>query len=760
MQAPIHIGMTRVQTGFRMPRLCARATIAAVALCLVLPPGLSAQAPEQRRAIDAFRDTLESATDSTLLRIQEARLLAVARQGRTDAFFHLRLGQLALREGALGGLSHYDDAASEYKWVTELAPQWPYAWYGLGLAEFALGDRAGGGRDREPVLARDAWSRATQAFARAAALEPGFAARLEQLAHRVQRERSPEKADVIRDALRRASQDPRGIRSARLVLALGRVQREMGDSGALAAFESYLASGDDRALGKVELGRTRLVAGDLAGGASYFDGADSEDPVAVAEYRADLAPLATDGQLADFDLRRGAARAEMLRRFWTSRDRIELRPDGERLAEHLRRLAVARREFVLVGADGVERFDDRGRIFVRHGEPDDRASFAVSGVEPNESWRYRRSGTDLVLHFVARQAPNDFRLVESMFDVSDVRGGDEMSRNGAPRPEPALHGSSTEQLLRSRSAISPLYRQVPPGRDDQVVDYLARERALGRRGIQVATRSDTHPLRFAQDLGAWGDLAVAGGTGAQPAVQVLFAIPGYAVEPATGAAGIVYPVRVRFVALDTAGNVVASIDTLTRIEPGDRIPANRSLMGRVSVPVRPGRLVGHAAVQYGERAGTTFEIDTLVVPSPGSSELSLGDLLVGTRRGRLLLGFGEGAPPLALSPGGIVRRSDGAELAVEVFGLESGAETRLRVYVAPRDGAEAGSGVALRWRPFPDGQAEAVVRREPGSLGIVRWRKWLALGKLKPGSWTVAVVATDSAGREVRREARLEVEVP
>ncbi len=122
--------------------------------------------------------------------------------------------------------------------------------------------------------------------------------------------------------------------------------------------------------------------------------------------------------------------------------------------------------------------------------------------------------------------------------------------------------------------------------------------------------------------------------------------------------------------------------------------------------------------------------------------------------------FSIGAPPFALSPGGVVRRSDGAELAVEVFGLEPGAETRLRVYVAPRDGAEAGSELALRWRPFPDGQAEAVVRREPGSLGIVRWRKWLALGKLKPGSWTVSVVATDSGGREVRREARLEVEVP
>jgi len=718
---------------------------------------LPAQSAEQRRALDAFRDSLQAVTDSTQLHTQEERLLVAARRAQRDPLVHLRLGHVALRAGDLGGLSHYDDAASEFNWAADIAPHWPYAWFGLGLAEYALGARPDVAPERRPVLSREAWSRATLAFSRAAVLEPGFAVRLEEMARGALRDRSPARAIVVREALRRAAAEARPARpgSARLILALGRIQRETGDSGSARSFEAYLATNDNRALGMVELGRTRLLNGDLSGAAMYLDGAAEEDPVAAAEYRADLLPIASDAELADFDLRRGAGREDMLRRFWTARDRVELRADGERLAEHLRRLAVARREFLIATEDGVQRLDDRGRVFIRHGEPDDRASFAIPGVEPNESWRYRRGGADLVLHFVARRSPNDFRLVESVLDISDVR----TTLAGTGVQAAAAASGSAEQLLRSRSALAPVYQQRPVGRPEQVADYLARERAIGRRGIQVGTRSDSYTLRFERDLDAWGSYAVAGGSGPQPAVQVLFAIPGYAIEPATGVAGVVYPVRVRFVALDSTGAVVASVDTVTRIEPPDRIAANRSLMGRVAIPVRPGRLVAHAAVQYGEIGGTALSVDTLEVPSPGGAELALGDILVGTRRGRLTLPFADGTA-MSLAPGGVVSRSDGVDLAVEVFGLDAGARASLRIFVAPREGPEAGSESGLRWRPFPDAPTQLTVARSAGDPPIVRWRSMLSLKNLKPGSWFVAITATDPVGRTARREARLEVQVP
>jgi GWxTD domain-containing protein len=705
---------------------------------------LSAQSAEQRRALDAFRDSLSAVTDSAALAAQETRLLAEARKSRNDALLHLRLGQLALRQADVGGPSHYDDAASEFKFGAELAPQWPYAWYGLGLSEYALGS-----------LDRDAWARATEAFARAAALEPGFAPRLEELARQALRAHAASRAAVIRDALIRGMREARSQHEGRLILALGRVQREMGDTAARATFTAYLANGEDRGLGLLELGRTRLLAGDLGGAADYLEGLTSDDPGAVAEARVDFLPIASDAELADFDLRHGSARADMVRRFWTTRDKVELRSEGSRLAEHLRRLAVVMQEFAFTGDDGVERPDDRGRVFIRHGEPDDRASFTIPGVEPNESWRYHRGGNDMVLHFSARHAPKDFHLIESVLDVTDVR-----SSVGFGEPSSlARPGASSEQLLRSRSALAPLYRQRAGGGGEQAADFLARERALGRRGIQLGTQTDSYSLRFPIELNAWGEYAVAGGSGSAPAVQVLFAIPGYAIEPATGTVGFVYPVRVRFVALDTAGNIVASVDTTTRIEPGDRIAANRSLVGRIAVPVRPGRLTVQAAIQYGNEAGTAFGVDSIAVPSPGAGLLALGDLLVGTRRGRLVVPLGDGTP-FAMQPGGVVRRSEGVDLALEVFGLAPGAEAQLRVFVAPREGAPGRAEEPRQWRPFPDGKAIARITRRPGGDAIARWRVSLPLQKLKAGSWSLVVVATDLSGHEVRREAPLEVLVP
>lgn len=723
---------------------------------LVMPAFLPAQSPDQRRSLDAFRESVEAVTDSIVLRSMESGLLEEARRRREDPELHLRLGYLALQQGVVGASSHYDAAASEFKWATQLATQWPYGWYALGLAEYAVGARVGGDRNNRPVLARDAWDRASHAFAQAATLEPGFAPRLEELARRAFRERTPEKAVVIREALRRAVLGARVSRSPRLLLALGRVQREMGDADALATFEMYHATGENRAVASLELGRTRLGRGDLGGASAYYAAVATDDPVAVAEARADLQPIAHEVDLAGFDLRRGSARAEMLRRFWTMRDRVELRAEGERLAEHLRRLSVARREFSLVGPGEGERLDDRGRIYVRHGEPDDRASFALPGVEPNESWRYRRGGPDIVLHFAARQAPNDFRLVESVLDVSDARAGLVW---GSPATTAAAQRTNGEQMLRSRSALAPLYRQAPGSRPEQVADFLAQERAMGRRSIQVGTHTDSYSLRFVQDLDARGEVLLAGGSRSQPELQVLFSIPGYAVEPASGTVGVVYPVRVGFVALDSAGSIVAAVDSVIRIEPGERIPANRSLIGRIAVPVRPGRLTIQAAVQYGDRAGTAFGVDSLVVPGPGNGILALGDLLIGTPRGRVSVPFGEGGE-VSVSPGGVVRKSDGLQLGVELYGLEPNEAAVVRVFIAPDNGPYFPADAAPQWRPFPDRRAEGRLSRALGGGAIVRWRADLPLSKLKAGSWMIEVVATDSSGRQARREGRIQVLVP
>jgi hypothetical protein len=133
--------------------------------------------------------------------------------------------------------------------------------------------------------------------------------------------------------------------------------------------------------------------------------------------------------------------------------------------------------------------------------------------------------------------------------------------------------------------------------------------------------------------------------------------------------------------------------------------------------------------------------------------------LIGAPRGRLRVPLGDSVQ-VSLAPGGVVGRSDGAELGVEVFGLDPGARATLRILVAPLDSARFGPATALRWRPYSDRQGVATVVRAVGAGPIVPWHTTLPLTKLKPGSWMLAVLATDAAGRTARREARLVITTP
>ena len=107
------------------------------------------------------------------------------------------------------------------------------------------------------------------------------------------------------------------------------MEREAGDGdSALAAFNGFLHQGGNHSLGQLEVARTLFLLGRFDGVAPYFEGASTDDSATVAGYRADLATIASDSVLREFDQQRGIRRALYLKRFWGQRDRIEL-PGGE-----------------------------------------------------------------------------------------------------------------------------------------------------------------------------------------------------------------------------------------------------------------------------------------------------------------------------------------------------------------------------------------------------------------------------------------------
>src|SRR2546428_13563488 len=103
-------------------------------------------------------------------------------------------------------------------------------------------------------------------------------------------------------------------------------------------------------------------------------------------------------------------------------------------------------------------FDDRGIIYLRHGPPDKRASYqrVLDRIEPNETWLYRRPPPegDLIFHFVARGAVQDFKLVESLADALTAghSGGGAQPGGAAPlQPDGSCHGCHPRRPAPRRS---------------------------------------------------------------------------------------------------------------------------------------------------------------------------------------------------------------------------------------------------------------------------------------------------------------------
>ena len=720
-------------------------------VCAAVP--LAGQSAADRRLLAEVRDSLAGLADTYVLREGEAALIARARQTPDDAMLHLRLGLVSLRLGDLGARKAYDDAASEFQWATELQPRWPWGWYGLGLAELGVGDSevvliSG----LQTMLGRDALTRSANAFAKSAEVDPTFVVGVVELANTALRQRTNVRTEVALAALRRTARTPAG-QHPDVLLARGRIERAVGspDSSA-AAFRLLLARDTSDALVRLEMARTAFLTDDPAADDLWFGGLRHADSAALARYRDDLAYVMPDSLLAAFDLADPASREALVREFWAVRDRAQLRGDGERLAEHYRRLDFAMRNYRLTSArrqyDIVERYrsdqdqlDDRGIVHVRHGPPDDRVSYTAAGVEANESWRYRREGEDLVLHFVAREDVQDFRLVESAFDVLGfattiaMRSTDEM----------LSEYEHLEGVMRSREQLDPSYRRLFGAGRGSAAGLLTEERSVGRRGMRLGTTTDSWPLRFSAVVPGTVDAIAVGTADGGPLVHLVFAVPttGLVAEP--DGDGVTYKVRLRAGALSLDAVPVATLDTTVRVQRSTALPDGEYLYGRIPLRVPAGPLVMRAALETG-RGGFVTAADTVRVMDPELPRPTLSDLALGTRR--IPLAWAPSAEPDSawFNPRAAFRADDLMELFVEVAGVAPLAPYRLEIAVRRPGGGIlrrifGGGGTAVR---------VTFAAEHPG--GVARVGRVLALDRLTPGVYEVEVVLrVEGVSGEVRR---------
>jgi len=109
-----------------------------------------------------------------------------------------------------------------------------------------------------------------------------------------------------------------------------------------------------------------------------------------------FAPLTYLGQPGELSVYNGLTvegKQRFLRDFWRRRDPTPSTPENETEAAFYRRIEEANRRFREGGAAGVPGWrTDRGRVFIRYGEPDDLRREPQTGADrPWEAWKYTKN---------------------------------------------------------------------------------------------------------------------------------------------------------------------------------------------------------------------------------------------------------------------------------------------------------------------------------------------------------------------------------
>ncbi len=729
--------------------------------------GLSAQSPGDRAALQALRDSLARVRDSVALKRLEATTIAVAKQNRDDPLIHLRLGFIAYRLGELTkSKPHYDDAAGEFEWAGELEADWPYPWYGLGLAELAQGEHSAIGIENiRQLLGKDYLSKAAKALARATQADPSFVQASIDLANAALSQRIQPRLQVALEAVRLAAGSAAGQTPA-VQLARGRVEREVGEAdSALAGFQAYLAAGGDSGLGLLELARTYYFARRPEDGwRAYFAGARvARSSAALTLYRVDLGAIASPEELTPYDgFTSPERRAEWLQHFWLRRDVAEARNPGERLAEHYRRWFYAQHNFRLMSrhrhyditevyrSDQAE-FDDRGVIYLRHGPPDKRATFprVLDRLEPNETWLYRQPDGDLVFHFVAREDVQDYKLVESLADAlsSGFRGALALQeRRGLDQV--------TSDLFASRADIGPLYARLGNTLgSSNAAGALTAERTVGQRSIAVGTTTDSYRRGFEAPLQVAASEFVAGTPDtAGQALHVVFAIPSKRLTPVSDSTRVMYPLAFRVVVSDAAERLVARLDTVRVFTAAAPLPDGTYLTGRLALPVPPGSYRYRLLVEEPNGSGGDLVArDSIAVGALDGRAFAASDIVVG-RQGSGLV-WAEPRDTVLLNPLDRFSEGDSAELYYEVYGLAAGAPYHTVVRL------EREGGRSLFRKLF--GGRQAPVRLEfdaPADGPVTRVHRAIDLRDAPRGTYVLMVQITDPAsGTTLTRRHRFAI---
>jgi GWxTD domain-containing protein len=211
-------------------------------------------------------------------------------------------------------------------------------------------------------------------------------------------------------------------------------------------------------LTRLLLARAAFVLEDNATGCVlYSQCLDSLDEITAVELYRDVTDLVPekerDGFLKADSL---SQKKNFFSRFWKSRDPLAGSTFNERLVEHYRRLDYSKQHFNVFLYNG---YDDRGKIYIKHGEPDEKVSMARClelndnlEVYDNVSWLYRRRPRNFIYHFAQKGIP--YVIVSNLAEVFKTPTTDSFMQMATESK------GCARDLFLGRAELDPLYFKI------------------------------------------------------------------------------------------------------------------------------------------------------------------------------------------------------------------------------------------------------------------------------------------------------------
>ena len=770
-----------------IPRRSMPLALGRVALFFLL---LVPAAHAQTRDFRALRDSLLAA-DTTHLAALQTRV-------RTDASSVPALieqGLLQIRIAELIGDEDMARAALRtFERASEQEPNQLWARYGLALAQLAQPEvRIGllGGifsklsiaQVAAEVVGQDPRSRGMRELKRALEIDASFEPAAMTLATLALQSREEKELVAARDALRNifpGSSNPElAILVADVAVALGDLQlaQQAADAIAASAPDSSIAL---HVIAEVFL---RIPGQEEKGAAAYRAGIDRMTEVGATRYFEDVKMLASDLERTQWqdalDQKDIEHRRAWLRKFWSMRAARSATSEEDRIAEHYRRLDIARAKYRRSQRRGSpERYsileeplksglpyDDRGNVYLRYGDADKVIRTVADGLHPNETWVYNSvEGERRFFHFVASRGGVDFTLVDNVLAAAQdlaptesvIRLLEDRAQLDPKFPLFATRLRGLQRLARTDSVMEEMRSGFPT--TDAITSMRLETDIIAsnyRKDMQLALRKDAATAEFETPIPFYYDLFGFKGTDGRTDLTAAIAIPGNLIKGNLVDGRMIYAIDLSLIVIDTLDARVERRDTTLRLWSSRPLGVNENIRLHMNLSARPSNSTIHRILVRNAndpKAGTLYGASA-EVPEFNGRALMLSELVLADSS--TMGAWHRDVVQLNLLPPRRITTDQMFSLFYEIYNLPAGDRYRTEIEIQPVGGSGLLRGVK---RLFGGGRGEVRLSFEEESnsnLAGTDQELRRVTADLSPGRYKVNVRVTNLRSQEVASRDKL-----